>query len=79
VWGKQPFRLLATFRQFSQETVTLGARRKDVKSNKPIVQHSKALLGRTREEEAARQKRDARLVLQNRQLAGLDRISRQST
>ncbi len=48
MWGKQPFRLLATFRQFSQETVTLGARRKDVKNNKPLYSNSRALLGSKR-------------------------------
>jgi len=41
--------------------------------------HIKAIyIGWTHEEEAARQKRDARLALLNRQLAGFDRISRQS-
>jgi len=41
--------------------------------------HIKAIyVGWTREEEVARNKRDARLAPLNRQLAGLDRISRQS-
>jgi len=41
--------------------------------------HIKAIyVGWTREEEAARNKRDAQLAMLHRQLAGLDRISRQS-
>jgi len=44
-----------------------------------VHDHIKAIyVGWTREEEAARNKRDAQLAMLHRQLAGLDRISRQS-